>query len=241
MNPKIKNVIIFLSGAGIGSLGTWFAVKKYYEEIANREIKSVRKAFDERITKYEPVKSSIDEPDVKPDKVHLDENKSSITEKLNNKPPFTAYSTFYKRKNDNNELNLKEITRDPGEVDPAEAGSPTEDESYDDENTNETLEAEDERLNGTHKKALAENLPPFVIDKSQFELECTNYDKISLLYYVYDDILVNDSNEELDNNEVFDVVKSSGFADDDEDTMYIRDDKQMCDYEVTKIYTEFGG
>lgn len=41
----MKQLIIFITGLGIGSIGTWFSVKKYYEKYANEEIESVKEYY----------------------------------------------------------------------------------------------------------------------------------------------------------------------------------------------------
>ena len=47
MNSKFINVLLFAAGAAIGSAVTWKIVKKRYEQIAQEEIDSVKKAFTE--------------------------------------------------------------------------------------------------------------------------------------------------------------------------------------------------
>lgn len=42
---KFSNIIIFTLGFGIGSVATWFSVKKKYEQIAQEEIDSIKEAF----------------------------------------------------------------------------------------------------------------------------------------------------------------------------------------------------
>lgn len=46
MNSTLNNVLIFATGAAIGSLVTWYLVKTKYEQIAQEEIDSVKEAFD---------------------------------------------------------------------------------------------------------------------------------------------------------------------------------------------------
>lgn len=42
------NFAMFLSGATVGAVGAWFYCKRYYEQIAQEEIDSVKAAFFER-------------------------------------------------------------------------------------------------------------------------------------------------------------------------------------------------
>lgn len=46
MNNKVFGVIVFATGAVVGSVATWFAVKTKYEKIAQEEIDSVKVEFD---------------------------------------------------------------------------------------------------------------------------------------------------------------------------------------------------
>ena len=55
----MKNILIFLAGAGVGAGTTWYFVKKHYEKVADEEIKDVVtrfKAYKETLQKeYESV------------------------------------------------------------------------------------------------------------------------------------------------------------------------------------------
>lgn len=55
----MKNIFIFLAGAGVGAGATWYFVKKHYEKVADEEIKDVVtrfKAYKETLQKeYESV------------------------------------------------------------------------------------------------------------------------------------------------------------------------------------------
>lgn len=55
---KFSNMIIFILGAGIGSVTTWFCVKKKYEQIAQEEIDSVKEVFSKKEKK---LSNEIDE------------------------------------------------------------------------------------------------------------------------------------------------------------------------------------
>lgn len=45
----VKSVLLFLAGIGVGSAGTYFAVKKYYENYMDEEIASVKEYYKENI------------------------------------------------------------------------------------------------------------------------------------------------------------------------------------------------
>lgn len=254
MNTGLKNTLIFLTGAAIGSVSTWFAVKKIYELKADLEVESVRNAYNNRLAEIEDIKSTLDGslegPDVIDDgKVHLNGEKSSIARVLNNKPPLTDYTKFFSGDDSKDELSLKEVTRDPhDEIEDedalAEAEGPEDDEPYtDEEDMDETLNFEDHQLNGKHRKALEDGKEPYLIDKSDYELTCANYDKATLLYYIADEIVVNEDNEVLGNARQFigNLIEDEGFDQNDEEAMYVRNDILTTDFEIQKIYSEYTG
>ena len=245
MNSTIVKALYFVAGAAVGACGMFIGVKKYYELKADLEVASVKEAFEDRLSEIEDTKSSVDgelegpeeinepEPGVKP-------TVSSLTQRLNNKPPLKDYSKMFKEKGEES-LKVKEIMRDENEL--AEAESPSDDEPLsDEEDRDEQLDFEDYQLNGEHKKAKAEGRAPYLIDKADYELTCANYEKATLLYYISDDILCDDSGEEISRGDVIgSLIRESGFDNNDEDTLYVRNDILMCDYEVTKVYISYEG
>lgn len=61
---KVIPVAAFIFGAAAGSVVTWFSVKKYYEQIAQEEIDSVKEVFSKKssdIIDVEPVEETQDE------------------------------------------------------------------------------------------------------------------------------------------------------------------------------------
>ncbi|SFU32955.1 hypothetical protein [Butyrivibrio sp. INlla21] len=253
MNQSFKNVLIFLTGTAVGSVSTFFAVKKIFELKADLEVESVRDAYNNRLAEIEEFRSSMDGelegPETIDEKVHLDEHKSSIARQLNNKPPLTDYTKYFVGSKSNEELDLKEVTRDPHDeidedTDPAELEGPEDDEPYtDEEDKDETLNYEDHELNGKHKKAKEDGKPPYLIDKGDYDLTCDNYDKISLLYYLPDDIVVNEDNEIEGNVRTLigNLIAETGFDQDEEEVMYVRNDILSSDFEIQKIFSEYTG
>ena len=255
MNQSLKNVLIFLSGAAAGGVTTWLSVKKYYELKADLEVESVKEAYNRRMEKYEPTKSSVDGEIEGPEEIEessdedarLGRTKSSIVKELNNKPPLTDYTKFFKNKEDGKTLDLKETLRDAKEdakdIDPAELEGPEDDEPYTDEEDNEEQMAyDDHKLNGAHKDAAAAH----IIDKSDFELTCENYDKITLLYYQPDDMLTNEEDEvigwsDIIGEEVETALEGSSWTENEDDLIHVRSDVLMTDFEIQKIFNSNGG
>lgn len=240
MNNTLKNVIIFMSGAAVGGLSTYLSVKKYFELKADLEIASVKGAFEKRLNEVEDNKSTIDGSLEGPKEIELKET----INRLNNKPDITDYTKYFKEKGEASDLDLKEVIRDAKEeIDAAELERPEDDEPYsDEEDRDETLNYIDHELNGASRDALATDKEPYEIDPSDYELTCSNYEKQSLVYYQFDEILADDNEQEvLDVSRlVGDVLETSGFTDNDVDCLYVRNDKIMVDFEITKLYEAFG-
>ena len=75
---SIKEVMLFIAGLGIGSVGTYFVVKKHYEDFMDEEIESVKEYYKDNIMEIaerefgesavnpereEPVEKKENEPD----------------------------------------------------------------------------------------------------------------------------------------------------------------------------------
>lgn len=60
MSNTLSNLIIFATGAAIGSLVTWKLIKTKYEQIAQEEIDSVKEVFSRRAEQEE---KTVDEED----------------------------------------------------------------------------------------------------------------------------------------------------------------------------------
>lgn len=245
MNQNLKNVLYFLTGAAAGGVTTWLSVKKYYELKADIEVESVRDAYNRKVEQFEPVKSSVDGELEGPEEIDEDvkqgRTKSSIVKELNNKPPLTDYTKFFKNKENEKTLDLKETLRD-AKSDAEEPEEEKTDDSMYGEDEPTSIEKEDEALNGAHKDAG----PSHVIEVSDFELTCANYDKITIHYYQPDDMLTNEEGEiigwsDIIGEEIENAMSSVGFGDSDDDCIYVRSDKLMCDFEVQKIFDGFGG
>lgn len=231
MNRAFKDLCLFSLGAGIGSLVTFFTVKGIYEAKADKEVESVKEAYNRKAEAFGVLSSvggEIKGPSEINDKpVEMVKSTSSIAQKMNNKPPLKDYTKFFENPEESSE----------------EAVSPPEDEPYtDEEDKLQTMECIDSQLNGDHRKALAEDIGPRVIDRSEYELSCEHYDKIALIYYISDDILCEDTGEEVDRHRLIgDLIEKSGFDQNEDEELLVRNDKLTSDFEITKIYTKYEG
>ena len=253
MKNAITEALIFVVGAAIGSAVTYVAVKSKYEEKADMEIAAIQRAFDDRMARMELHKNSLSGELKGPEEIDVKKE----VERLTNKPDILDYTKYFKSSGE--KLPGNELTRDAAAdakedglseeelaqrelsqngIDPAEMESPPEDEPYtDEEDREQTLSYEDEVLNGAHKRALEDNKEPYEIDASDFGLTCRNYEKMDLLWYVYDEELTNTAGEIVDRDLfVGDLIDKSGFDVSRDEVMYVRNDKLMCDFIITKIY-----
>lgn len=255
MNSTLKGIIIFASGAAVGATSMYFALKKYFELKADLEIEEVRKVYDDKVNEIEGVKDSIS-GDIEGEK-EIDGEKLShkeIINRLNNKPDLTDYTKYFKEKGTvlpgvNETLrDAKEAADSEGlseeelaERELAEGIDPSEMEHPQDDEEEQSLDEIDRELNGASREAIALDKPPYEIEPSDWELTCGNYEKISLTYYQFDQIVANEEEEVIDEALLIgDVIERSGFDQNSEDVLYVRNDKIMADFEITKVYEAYG-
>ena len=118
----LKTIVIFTSGAALGSFVTWAAVRNRYKRIADEEIKSVKAAY-----KFEP----ITDEDIEQANTVTEEIESVIKypkrEKQTEKPEPIDYTKYYRHsvtsipfeKEDENE---KQMDDKPYIIEPEEFG-----------------------------------------------------------------------------------------------------------------------
>lgn len=245
MNSTVKELCLFASGVAFGAAGAYFFIKKYFEAKADMEIEAARKAYEDRLVLLEPNKNSKDGELTGPKEIDV---KSKVKE-LNNKPDLLDYTKYFKPsgvKLDSSSELIRDAKKDAienglSEEELAEMETPPDDEPYTDaEDRDQTLDYEDYQLNGAHKKAIEDDKPPFEIAPEDFALTCDNYEKTSLIWYVFDDTLANEA-EEIVDRELFvgSVIEDSGFDSNDLDVLYVRNDRLMVDFEITKVYEQF--
>ena len=230
MNRALKDFCLFSIGAAAGSLTTWLLVKGIYEAKADKEVESVKEAYNRKAEAF-GVLSSVGgeikgDSEIKDEPIEMVRSTSSIAKKMNNKPPLKDYTKFFEN---------------PGSPENEEAASPPEDEPYtDEEDKLQTMECIDSQLNGAHRDAIKEGKEPFVIDRSDYELTCEHYDKISLIYYISDDILCEDSGDEVERGKLIgNLIESSGFDQNEDEELFVRNDRLTSDFEITKIFTKY--
>lgn len=84
-NQNLNNLLVFVAGAAVGSLATWYFTKNYYKKIADEEIESVKEAFGIRSYKHsqEPDEDAND---------YNDESQPILAKHTAEKPDIMAYA-----------------------------------------------------------------------------------------------------------------------------------------------------
>lgn len=88
MNRSATTIISFVLGAAAGAAGAWYYAKKYYEQIAQEEIDSVKEVFK----KYQSSEEDPDE-DPKPEPNRATDMLQKEAEAIVEKHDYTAHST----------------------------------------------------------------------------------------------------------------------------------------------------
>lgn len=245
MKQGIKEAIIFVSGLGLGAAGMYIGLKKTFELKADIEIAEVKACYEDKLSEIEDNASSIDGELTGPETIVKEKVKA-----LNNKPDITDYTQYFKKRGERL-TGVSETLRDAKEAadkeglseeEMAEREHPEDDEPYtEEEDRNQTIEYVDHQLNGASRDAIAEDRPPYEIEPSDYELTCANYEKQSLIWYHFDQVLSDeDENEVSDYHRLIgNILEETGFTDNDDDCLYVRNDKIMVDFEITKIYEAF--
>lgn len=93
---------------------------------------------------------------------------------------------------------------------------------------------EDEELQRESEELFPDEVPdkPYAISYNQFSLEHPDYSKIALSYYRENNVLVNDEEEILDISQVIGIDALNHIGEEEEDMVFVRNDRFGTDYEV---------
>lgn len=109
----------------------------------------------------------------------------------------------------------------------------------DKENTNQVKLAESSYANysstNNEKEKIDMTEKPYIISPEEFG-DFDDYDQISLTYYS-DGVLADDEDEIIDNtDEIVGADYASHFGDYEDDSIFVRNDRLKCDYEILRDY-----
>lgn len=242
MNPTVKNVMIFVAGAGSGGAIAALATKEYfrkkYAEIADAEIADMEDYYHRRveeIVNYFPEDEEVNPVDEDYNGISEEEaegmtsDPDSIKEKLTrNYEQTTNYAKMYK--GGKNKPARGELTEEEKEQLNAESESPTEDDS---------MEAQAERA--TEEHAANMDRPPKLISEDALgELPGYIEHKV-LFFYKLDDILTDEEDNVIDDPDYLlgDCLDKYNFRESEETIIFVRNFALDTVYEVQKVDAAF--
>lgn len=217
MQKGLKQAIIFLSGAGIGSLVTWFSVKEKYRIQCEERIAENREAFRKRLDEiYESsskkAKASINKPDIKNigiepehDKISSIKSYESIIKTIDNSTNKIDYTKFFPKDDSDNiktDLNLNDIDISENNIE-----------------SNDTIE---------------ENNDEWLIEITREDYMYSNdYDHLTLTLYS-DNVVADELEQEIDNFDTLIGDNPYSYFTSNKDTVFLRNHNRQADIELIK-------
>ena len=200
---------IFTLGGTVGFLVAQQIYKKYYADIAQKEIDSVK----ETLKNYKPFEV-------------IKSNKTETQEKKTNNNPLVRSSLdgnkYEQIKKNYNLTGIKYKDED-------------EDEGQEDEELDVDAAGKTEKEMNPDK--LDRDLP-YIINDQEFSEECDHHDKVSLYYYQLDDVLCDEYEEvieEIEEKVGYDALSVL----DMQTTVWVRNEPLCIDYEIISIKKSF--
>lgn len=205
MNKMVINALLFTAGAAIGSVVTWKILKTKYEHITQEEIDSVREEYD-RLSKM--MKKEIDMCRKITD---LGQNESENPENVQENKEDSSDFDFTKQE----KVEYSNIANRYRVLSDADDG--------DDENDEEGENGDEAPyING-----------PYVISPDEFNSSPPGYNAQPLDYFV-DGVLADSWGVRLDIEETIGEDALDHFGEYVDDLVYVRNEREEIDYEVTK-------
>lgn len=236
MNQTVKNVMIFVAGAGSGGAIATLATKEYfrkkYAEIADSEIEDMEDYYNRRvqqIVNYFPEDEEVNPVDEEYNGISEEEAEGmteksdgeSIKEKLTrNYEQTTNYARIYREKHGG----------DFDEDAAAENEHPTEDES---------MEAQAEAATAEHQANM--NRPPALISEDSLGDLPGYIDQKVLFFYREDGVLTDEEDNAIDDPDYLlgTCLDKYDFRGSDERTIFVRNFAMDTVYEIQKVDAAF--
>lgn len=228
----IVGLVSLLVGGGAGFLVGKTVYKKFYEDLAQEEIDSVKEVYQNRISSLMKV---VPEEALRPSERYVkqqneecsvtDEEKEMSKSIRNNVTPLTRSSiegSQYEKAKRNYNLYRQKPEPQP---DPKE-----DDEDEDDELRDAAGKTEKEMMDLTK----VDRTQPYVIDDDEYTNEFPHHDKVSLYYYHEDEVLCEEGEDIID--DVGRIVGDEALALLDEyTTVWVRNEPLCIDYEIIGV------
>ena len=221
MKSIIIKIVIFAAGVGVGV----FSAKKYYENLVEEEIESIREHLGKHLKpeSVDDIKDSLGI--VSPSKAMMDAVRS-------NPNPLTRSSLDgnpYEQAKKNYDIAGKRALLNP--VDEA-ANSFDEDDDPDEEDEEVTDAAGKTEEDMDLSKV--DRTQPYVIDDREFCEEFDHHNKISLYYYRGDEVLC-EENEEVITDAAGTVGNDALTALETQGSVWVRNEPLAIDYEIIAL------
>lgn len=239
---RIDNIISFLIGGTMGAIGASVVLKDKYKNKYKKQAEEQLASMQEYVDKLREMDKTGE----------LVQNKEFMGEEVAENDPSrmprkaprsdsdapTNYAAVY-----SGQASVKAVEAAAAafkgaletENEMAEMESPKED----DGDSEESESWDDAQMNKHNKNVRDE--PPFIISPDEYD-ELQWHDKMVLIYYIQDRLLVS----EHDNEPIMDVdllvgdcLERSGFMDNDDSEIFIRNLRIGCDYDVVKDYGNY--
>lgn len=208
-------VLVFAAGAAIGSVITWKIVKTKYEQIAQEEIDSVKDEYTSLMQKArDALKASVvnkeEEPEVEQeDDEYPDDDERDFTD--HEKEMIEYYKITSKYHSQSKDEESKDET----------------DEEPKDKNTEEGGNGDENDLGFPYING------PYVISAEDFNSSPPGYNAQPLDYFA-DGVLADGWGMPLDIEETIGEEALDHFGEEQDDIIYVRNERNEIDYEVTK-------
>lgn len=236
----IKGVLIFLGGALSGAALTYFYLNKRYTDKLNKEIEDLRGSYDsifeeqrKRIKEAEAeLNKGVTSTDVVNHVVEVEESK-----KVN----YASYSkdgVKFDAETFHDKSSIKEPEpRDLETLHPVDSDE-DEDEEYSELTSEEETYISANDLNTQHEVSRGDK--PKLIKYEDYGEDHT-LETATLLYYVDNDILTTEDEEEIPDPRMLvgNCLDKFGFRDSDENSIFVRNSRLGFDYEIVKVYDSY--
>lgn len=236
----IKGVLIFLGGALSGAAISFVYLNKRYTDKLNKEIEGLRGSYDsifeEQRKRIKEAEAELNKGVTSTDVVNhvidiLEEKKVNYASYSKDGVKFDA-ETFHDKSS------IKEPEpRDLENLHPVDSDE-DEDEEYSELTDEEANYIAVNELNTQHE--LSRGDKPKLIKYEDYGEDHT-LETTTLLYYVDNDILTTEDEEEIPDPRMLvgNCLDKFGFRDSDENSIFVRNSRLGFDYEIVKVYDSY--
>lgn len=243
-----NSIAVFLSGFAVGGAVSYFVTKHFIEKkeraIADDKVASMREYVNElRANVNNDLVESLsymskgdkDEDVAKQEYVWVQNGSNKDI-----KDPYkdVDYASLYKGNKASSSGDAddkdKDQNKDVNRFDPAAYEHPTDD--ADEEELRQIL------LSRRKTEEAAKRTPPKVISVEEYDdPEYDHYDKVTLYYYKDNNTLVDEDDTIIDDPVAYigDSILKTGFDQNDEKALYVRNTSRGTDYEIGKVFGAF--